>query len=265
MPTWDPTHYLQYADQRGRPFFELVDRVAAVDPRSVVDLGCGPGEQTATLTRRWPQAAVHGIDSSPEMIDSARQHAGPRLRFTVGDLRDFDPATIGDEHAAEHGVDVIISNATLQWVDQHRTVLPGLVAALRPGGWLAFQVPGNQNEPSHTLLHRLGQDPRFAAYCGGIDRRVMPPAATYLSDLSALGCAVDAWETTYLHLLAGEDAVFNWVSGTGARPYLQALPDDLRRDFVADYKELLREAYPVHDYGTVLPFRRIFAVAHKPA
>lgn len=259
MPTWDPTRYLQYADQRGRPFFELVDRVAATQPRSVVDLGCGPGEQTATLTQRWPGATVLGVDSSPEMIDAAQQYAGPQLRFTVGDLQDFDPATVAG--AAE--VEVIISNATLQWLDDHRSVLPGLVDALAPGGWLAFQVPGNQNAPSHTLLHRLGQDQRFVDFCGDIDRRVMPPAQTYLADLSALGCQVDAWETTYLHVLTGDDAVFNWVSGTGARPYLQALPDDLRGAFVEEYKASLREAYPVHDYGTVLPFRRIFAVAHK--
>ena len=272
MPIWDPERYLRYADERSRPFHELLARVPVDGPRTVVDLGCGPGQLTATLTQRWPEAEVLGLDSSPEMITAAEAHAGPRLRFGVQDLRDFvrdrasrrsAPDAPGDDVPGEF--DVIVSNATLQWVDDHRSVLPGLVDALAPGGWLAFQVPGNQNEPSHTLLHELGSDPRFAEATGRIPRRVMPPASVYVDDLTRLGCDVDAWETTYLHVLPGDDAVFNWVSGTGARPYLQALPDDLRAEFVLDYRALLAEAYPQQPYGTVLPFRRIFAVAHKPA
>ncbi|HEY9293561.1 MAG TPA: methyltransferase domain-containing protein [Microlunatus sp.] len=272
MPTWDPIHYLQYADQRSRPFHELLARVGADRPRTVVDLGCGPGRLTATLAQRWPDADVLGVDSSAEMIAAATEYAGPRLTFRVQDLRDFvrDPSIGSDTTGSgpivpgQNGpIDVIVSNATLQWVDDHRSVLPGLVDALAPGGWLAFQVPGNQNEPSHTLLHELGSDPRFVDATGGIDRRVMPPASVYLDDLTGLGCQVDAWETTYLHLLTGEDAVFNWVTGTGARPYLQALSDERRPSFVAEYKQRLREAYPTRPYGTVLPFRRIFAVARK--
>ncbi|QDP96370.1 methyltransferase domain-containing protein [Microlunatus elymi] len=257
MPTWDPMHYLKYADERSRPFHELLARVGAEHPRSVVDLGCGPGQLTATLAQRWPDAQVLGLDSSPEMIAAASAYAGDRLRFEVQDLQEF--VRDGQQPAP----DVIVSNATLQWVDDHRAVLPGLVDVLAPGGWLAFQVPGNQNEPSHTLLHELGSDPRFAAATGGIDRRVMPPAAAYLDDLTGLGCTVDAWETTYLHLLTGEDAVFEWISGTGARPYLQALSEVQRPVFVAEYQQRLRQAYPSRPYGTVLPFRRIFAVARK--
>jgi trans-aconitate 2-methyltransferase len=255
MPRWDPHHYLRFADQRSRPFFELLSRVGADDPRLVLDLGCGPGQLTATLARRWPDAEVIGVDSSPEMVAAAQAHSSPRLTFRTADLTEF---------SVDGPVDVIISNATLQWVDDHRSVLPRLVEQLAPGGWLAFQVPGNQNEPSHTLLHQLGSDPRFAAATGVIDRRVMPPASTYLAYLIELGCTTDAWETTYLHVLTGDDPVFAWISGTGARPYLQALDDDQREAFVTEYKALLRQAYPPQPFGTVLPFRRIFAVAQKP-
>ncbi|MBO0812403.1 MAG: methyltransferase domain-containing protein [Microlunatus sp.] len=254
MPVWDPGQYLRYADERSRSFFELTARIGAGKPRTVVDLGCGPGQLTATLADRWPQAAVVGIDSSAEMIAAAQQYAGPGLEFRRQDLTDFAPA---------EPVDVIVSNATLQWVDDHRAVLPRLVEALAPDGWLAFQVPGNQTAPSHTLLHQLGQDPRFSRWTGAIDRRVMPPAADYLADLAGLGLQVDAWETTYLHVLPGENAVFDWVSGTGARPYLQSLPDEQREVFAGEYKALLREAYPRRWFGTVLEFRRIFAVGHR--
>ena len=258
MTVWDPGHYLRYADERSRPFVELTARIEAADPRSVVDLGCGPGQLTAALADRWPSATVAGIDSSAEMIAAAHQAAHqdgrPGLEFRQQDIRDFAP---------DLPVDVIISNATLQWVDDHRAVLPRLVEALAPGGWLAFQVPGNQTAPSHTLLHQLGQDPRFAPWTGDIDRRITPPATEYVADLSRLGLQTDAWETTYLHILQGEDPVFDWISGTGARPYLQALPDDLREIFVGEYKALLQKAYPRQSFGTVLGFRRIFAVGHR--
>jgi trans-aconitate 2-methyltransferase len=132
-----------------------------------------------------------------------------------------------------------------------------------PGGWFAFQVPGNHGEPSHVLLHELAGDPRFASYTRGVARPHSHDPAVYAEALLDLGLSVDVWETTYLHLLTGPDPVFTWISGTGARPTLQALPEDLREEFVTEYKALLREAYPPGPHGTVLPFRRVFAVAHR--
>jgi trans-aconitate 2-methyltransferase len=254
VPTWDPQRYLEFADERSRPFADLLARVGADAPRRVVDLGCGPGQLTATLGRRWPQAEITGTDSSPEMIARAEQHAGPRLRFAVGDLTQWDPA---------EPVDVVVSNAALQWVPGHRDLLPRLVDALVPGGWLAFQVPGNFDEPSHRLLHELaGRDP-YREHTGGLARPASADPVDYLADLAALGCTVDAWETTYLHVLTGPDPVFRWVSGTGARPVLQALPDALRPAFEEEYRARLRAAYPDRGFGTVLPFRRIFVVARR--
>jgi trans-aconitate 2-methyltransferase len=252
MTRWDPSTYLQFADQRGRPFADLLARVAATDPRQVVDLGCGPGQLTATLRDRWPRACVLGVDSSTEMIDRARVHQRPGLAFEVGDLRQWRPV---------EPVDVVVSNATLQWVPAHRSLLPSLVASLAPGGWLAFQVPGNFDEPSHVLLHELAADPRFATATAGVERPASAAPQDYLADLSALGCAVEVWETTYLHVLTGPDPVFRWISGTGARPVLQALDPSRRAEFEDEYRALLRQAYPERPYGTVLPFRRIFAVA----
>jgi trans-aconitate 2-methyltransferase len=256
VPTWDPSVYLQFADQRSRPFVDLVTRIDAAAPATVVDLGCGPGQLTASLRQRWPDAMITGIDSSPEMIERARSHADDRLTFAVGDLRDWRPAA---------PVDVIISNATLQWIPEHRALLPELADRLTVDGWLAFQVPGNFDQPSHTLLHQLAQDPRFVEWTRGHELRPVVGAADYLDDLAQLGFTVDAWETTYLHVLEGPDPVFRWISGTGARPVLQSLPETQRAEFVAEYSALLREAYPARDHGTVLPFRRVFVVAHRAA
>jgi trans-aconitate 2-methyltransferase len=254
--SWDPERYLVYADHRGRPYLDLLARIAARDPRRVVDLGCGPGNLTALLPQRWPGAAVTGVDSSEEMIAKARGADIEGVAFELADLRQWRPAG---------PVDVLISNATLQWVPGHLDLLPRLVDMVAPGGWLAFQVPGNHNEPSHALLHELSADERFKQYVEGVARPHSEEPATYLEALSDLGCHVDGWETTYLHVLHGPDPVFTWISGTGARPTLQALPDELREEFVTEYKQLLRDAYPERPLGTVLPFRRVFAVAQRPA
>jgi trans-aconitate 2-methyltransferase len=254
---WDPEHYGRYADERSRPYEDLVRRIGARRPQRVVDLGCGSGELTASLRRLWPTAEIVGIDTSPAMIARARMIKGvDDLRFLERDLSDWRP---------DQGTDVMISNAALQWVPEHRDLLPGLVERLSDDGWLAFQVPGNFGEPSHLLLHQLADAKPYAEHTAGLHRPAAAEPADYLADLTALGCAVDAWETTYLHVLAGEDPVFTWVSATGARPILQALPDDLRESFETQYKARLREAYPEQPYGTVLPFRRIFVVALRVA
>ena len=253
--TWDPDRYLTFADERGRPFVELVARIGAAAPRTVVDLGCGPGNLTALLADRWPDASVVGLDSSPEMIEKARS-VDERISFDVADLRDWAPAA---------PVDVLISNATLQWVPGHLELLPRLVSSVAPGGWLAFQVPGNFDEPSHTIRAELASEEPFAAHTDGVAVPSSHDPAVYLDALAGLGCRVDAWETTYLHVLTGPDPVFTWVSGTGARPTLQALPDDLRPAFEAEFKRRLAAAYPEHEYGVVLPFRRIFVVAEVAA
>ena len=255
--TWDPDRYLLYADERGRPFTDLLQRVGATAPRRVVDLGCGPGTLTALLASRWPDAEVLGVDSSPEMVDRARASVGDGVRFVLGDVRTW-PA-----ESPAGGVDVLTANATFQWVPGHLDLLPRLVETVAPGGWFAFQVPGNHDAPSHALLHRLAGDGRFAQHTAGVARPLAHEPRVYAEVLRDLGLVVDAWETTYLHLLQGEDPVFTWISGTGARPVLAALPDGLREEFTGEYKALLREAYPRGRHGTVLPFRRIFVVAHR--
>jgi len=252
--TWDPDRYLSYADERGRPFVELLARVDADDPATVVDLGCGPGNLTALLAARWPGARLRGVDNSTEMIATARE-THPEIDFEVGDLRAWRP---------DAPVDVLISNATLQWVPGHLDLLPGLVAAVRPGGWLAFQVPGNFDEPSHTIRTELAATPPYDVHTGDAAVPSSHDPSAYLEALTDLGCTVDAWETTYLHVLRGEDPVFTWVSGTGARPTLQALPDDLRPGFEEEFRARLRAAYPERDGQVVLPFRRIFVVAATP-
>jgi trans-aconitate 2-methyltransferase len=254
---WDPEEYLQFGDQRGRPFADLMARVGAEDPGTVVDLGCGPGNLTRSLAERWPGAAVVGVDSSAEMVDRARAEKGsPRVTFRLADLREWEP---------DAPVDVLTSNATLQWVPDHLALLPRLVDHVAPGGWLAFQVPGNFGEPTHTAIADLRQAPRWRERLAGVEveqPRSEEPAA-YLDVLAGLGCTVDVWETTYLQVLPGRDAVVRWMTGTGLRPLLTALGEDEREALLADYRERVAPSYPEGPHGTVLPYRRIFAVARR--
>lgn len=255
---WDPTQYARFSDHRSRPFFDLVGRVDHPGPGRVVDLGCGPGELTAVLARRWPDAEVLGIDSSPEMIDRARSlnDSPANLSFTVRDVRDF---------AVEAGTDVVISNALLQWVPGHQSLLARWASELNPGAWLAMQVPGNFSSPSHVLMRELAGSDRWKAQLEGVlrhDDAVSEPGE-YLRLLRGAGMETDAWETTYQHLLQGDDPVLDWVRGTGLRPILGVLTPAEAAEFERSYAEQLSEAYSREADGTVFPFRRIFAVGVK--
>ena len=249
---WDPEQYARYAGERGRPFVELTRRIRAEGPAYVVDLGCGDGELTGSLAQRWPAATVLGVDSSAEML--AKATPADRLAFTEADIADWQP---------DRPVDVLVSNAALQWVPGHPDLLARWVGWLSPGGVLAFQVPGNYRTAAFDLLRGLVRSPRWRGRVPDVpETRVLEPAE-YLDRLAGLGCTVDAWETTYLHLLQGEDPVLEWKRGTALRPVLSGLSTVDAEEFAREYGARLREAYPRNDHGTVFPFRRIFVVAGR--
>jgi trans-aconitate 2-methyltransferase len=246
--------YSRYADERGRPFLDLMARIGATTPHRVVDVGCGPGNLTALLAQRWPGARVEGLDSSPEMIAAAR--SVPGAEFSVADATDWAP---------EGNVDVIVCNAVLQWVPGHTALIRRWADALPPGGWIAFQVPGNFTSPSHRLMRDLAESARWSDKVGDVlrhDNAVGSPS-DYAALLLDAGLEPDVWETTYLHVLAGADPVLEWVRGTGLRPVLAALSDADAAQFSAEYAQALRDAYPPRVEGTLFPFRRIFAVGHR--
>ncbi|HYN93621.1 MAG TPA: trans-aconitate 2-methyltransferase [Pilimelia sp.] len=254
---WDPTTYLRFGDERSRPFADLLARVAADTPREVYDLGCGPGTLTGTLADRWPDARVHGMDSSPDMIARAVAAGGP-VRYAVGDVRSWVPGP---------AVDVVVSNAVLHWVPGHEQLLTGWAERLPAGAWLAVQVPGNDDAPSHRALRSVAADPAFVGRLSDAVRpRPVPAAAEYARLLARAGCAVDAWETTYTHVLPvgpdGGHPVLRWLEGTALRPARAALGDGPEwADFQRALAERLAAAYPVDGGVAYFPFRRVFVVA----
>jgi trans-aconitate 2-methyltransferase len=264
---WDAGQYLRFGGERARPFFDLVAQVGATSPRYVADLGCGPGNLTAALAARWPEAVVIGVDNSPEMIATARATAetaarGPgagsaatNLSFALGDVRDWRP---------ERPLDVLVCNAVLQWVPGHDELLLRWADLLAPGGWLAFQLPGNFDQPSHAIVKELAASPRWRGLLAGarLNRQAGDPAG-YVALLARPGFEVDAWETSYLHVLHGDNPVLEWTKGTTLRPVLAALDAEQAAAFVGEYAERLRAEYQPHPFGTVFPFRRVFAVVHR--
>ena len=256
---WDPQQYSRFGDERSRPFFELVGRIGAYDAQTVVDLGCGSGNLTATLADRFIGAQIIGIDNDPAMLRAAAAHTGDRVCFEPGDIATWEP---------DQPVDVLISNAALQWDLDHLARLPALLQHVSPGGWLAFQVPGNLGDAHHQAIRALRRREPWAgiAAMAAIPERthVSRPAVEYLDVLAREGCRVDAWETTYVHVLSGPDPVLEWVKGTALRPVLNALPDAAAQDeFCAELAVLLDAAYPTKPYGTPFPFRRVFVVAQR--
>ncbi|OBI84372.1 trans-aconitate 2-methyltransferase [Mycobacterium sp. E740] len=249
---WNPDVYLAFADERGRPFFDLVSRVGADAPRRVADLGCGPGNLTVSLRQRWPLATIEALDSSPEMVAAARERG---IDAHVGDIRSWAPRP---------DTDVVISNAALHWVPGHPQLLAGWAEQLCAGAWIAVQVPGNFDAPSHRAVRELAGRDRWAEPLRDFpfrDGQVDDPVG-YAGLLADAGCSVDAWETTYVHVLTGANPVLEWITGTALRPVRSRLTDTEWDEFRSELIPLLDASYPARPDGTTLfPFRRIFVVA----
>lgn len=262
---WDPGQYQLFADHRGRPFRDLVAQIPDRPAKVVVDLGCGPGDLTLTLADRWPDARVIGLDNSPEMLERARAtDVDGRVEWVEATAEDWDPA------AYDVPVDVLVTNATLQWVPTHLRLIPQWLGALAPGGTFAMQVPSNFAAPSHRLMREVAyRQPRAEELSATLDRAdAVALPETYAALLLDATPTVNVWETTYHHVLpAGPDdphPVLEWVRGTGLRPVLGLLTEEQERDaFLADYTAELETAYPRRDFGVLFAFSRIFAVAQR--
>ena len=254
MADWNPALYTRFEDERTRPAAELLARVPLDAPRLAVDLGCGPGNSTALIAARFPDAEVIGLDTSPAMLESARARL-PGLSFALADAATWVP---------ERAPDLIYANAVLQWLPDHATLLPRLFGLLAPGGVLAVQMPNNLSEPSHVSMDEAAAEGPWAGRLANAraSKAVIGSFSDYRRWLMEAGCEVDIWQTTYVHALAGHDAIVEWFKSTGLKPYIDPLPADEREAFLALYREKIAAAYPVEPDGKVLlRFPRLFILA----
>lgn len=259
MATWDPGQYLKFADHRMRPALDLLARIRAEAPGSVVDLGCGAGNVTKLLADRWPKARVTGIDTAMPMLEKARA-ATPRIAYLHGELAQWLPA---------EPVDVVYSNAALHWLEGHEALFARLMRQVATGGTLAVQMPRNHAAPSHTAMVAAAEAGPWKAKLAQVRGiRTVHEPRDYYRILAPFAGQIDIWESEYLQVLApvrvGEHPVVEWTKGTALRPYLDALDDAARKGFLAAYAERIAAAYPLEPDGRVLfPFRRIFIVAER--
>lgn len=257
-PLWDPRQYNRFEAQRDRPALDLLLRLPEdFAPTEIWDLGCGTGQHAAMLKRRYPDANVQGMDSSAAMLEQARALSGD-VDWTIGDIGAWAP---------ERPADLILANASLQWLPDHPALFRRLTEGLAPGGVLAVQMPLAWDTRHHRLLREMIAEEPWASRFAKVTARIQAlPVETYYDLLAPLCDEIDAWSTTYLHVLAGDNAVLEWMKGTALTPYLTALADDpaMREGFVATLGERLSQAFPRRADGvTLLPFPRLFLVAQR--
>ena len=258
MADWNPALYTRFEDERTRPAAELLARVPLDNPRLAYDLGCGPGNSTALIAARFPDAEVIGLDTSPAMLDSARTRL-PGLAFAQADAATWAP---------ERAPDLIYANAVLQWLPDHATLLPRLFGLMAPGGVLAVQMPDNLAEPSHRLMRETAAAGPWAAAIGdpaiaGRLGRMLDPGG-YYDLLAPVAASVDVWRTAYQHSMADAAAIVAWVSATGLRPFLDPLDPGQEAGCLAAYRAAIDAGYPARSDGRrLLAFPRVFIVARK--
>ncbi|MBD8214884.1 trans-aconitate 2-methyltransferase [Erwinia persicina] len=256
MKDWNPNLYRQFEAERTRPAQELLHRITRPFPSYVTDLGCGPGNSTELLRRRWPEAQITGLDSSRAMLDQARERL-PDCGFHEADIRYWQATPLQD---------VIFANASLQWLNDHPTLLPGLASQLAAGGVLAVQMPDNLEEPSHRLMRSVAQRPEWNAKIDPktSSRVSLLSTEQYYDLLTAAGCRVDIWRTTYYHVMPSPQAIVDWLRATGLRPYLAALDEAEQALWLTEYLAEITLAYPRRQDGNLLlAFPRLFMVAEK--
>ncbi len=268
MPTattdtrWDPGQYQRFSDHRLRPALELLARVPVQSPAVVYDLGCGTGEVTRLIAERWPSATVCGVDHSKQMLERASRDPS-RIEWLEAEIGSWRPERLAD---------LIYSNATLHWLENHAELFPRLMGLLNSGGCLAVQMPLSWGAPSHRLMRETlanggphGEALGTAELGETVARKWVDDTTAYYDVLVERTQSLDIWETEYLQVLEGPDAVLEWVKGTGLRPVLNGLAEAERELFLDQYARRLREAYPMRaDGSTLYPFRRLFMVAVSP-
>lgn len=257
MPVWDADQYLKFQQERTQPAIDLAARVQFKSPGRIVDVGCGPGNSTAVLAARFPKADLSGLDSSADMLATARA-SNEEIHWFQADVTTWEP---------EEEYDLIFSNAVLQWVPDHQTVFPRLMRFLNPGGALAIQLPAHYASPLHRCVVDVSELPEWRDATENARQRLISETRSFYYDLlSPLAARIDLWETEYIHTMESVEAILEWFRGTGLRPYLEALPDDNQRvRFETELLSRYRDAYPTQANGKILfPFRRLFIVAYDP-
>lgn len=252
---WDPDLYLRFGRERTQPSIDLVSRIELDMPRAILDVGCGPGNSTSILANRWTESELTGVDSSAQMTEKARRDY-PHMKWIHADVRDFP---------SEPVYDLVYSNAVLQWIPDHESLIPHLFGMVRRPGALAVQIPLAEVMPVRQNIRTVAGRPRWRPLMSGISRLVVETPGYYYDLLAAASVQVVIWQTAYFHEMKSHSAIITMLESTALRPYLERIenPSD-RENFLTELTDEVKEAYTAQQNGHVLfPFHRLFFVAYK--
>ena len=255
MSDWDSKQYLKFKAQRTQPSIDLAARLDG-SPNEIIDLGCGPGNSTRVLKNRFQNAHIIGADNSENMIAKARED-NPDLEFTLLDLN-------GDLSAYYGRFDVVFSNACLNWIPNHREIIPKIFGLLRSGGALAVQIPMNFDEPVHQIIARISESEKWRDKIP--EKRIFHTLKIpeYHDILSSLTDDFEIWQTIYCHRMPSIESIIEWYRSTGMRTYLACLSEEDGAEFIADVSAELEREYPKQKNGEIIfRFPRFFFIANK--
>lgn len=256
MSNWNPAQYEKFKRERTQPAADLAERLLSLSPGSILDLGCGPGNSTKVLKEKFPDAKVVGADNSAEMLARARE-ACPDTELIYMDAA-------GDLREVTEKYDVVFSNACLQWLPDHRALLPRLMTLVKDGGTLAVQIPMQQEHPVHKLLGELVRTEKWKDKITPRHYNNLTTEA-YFDVLSGISDDFTLWETVYCHRMPDYESIVEWYRGTGLRPYLAQLSEEDGEAFVADIYDELKRRYHTQANGEILfRFPRLFFTVRKP-
>ena len=254
MVDWNSEQYLMFKNERTQPSIDLANRINIDNPKRIIDIGCGPGNSTQVLAKKFPNAYILGVDNSSNMIETAKKDY-PNIDFKTCDVSK-DLSMINTDF------DVIFSNACIQWIPNHNQLLKNMIGLLKTGGTLAVQTPMNYEEPIHKIISEVSTNEKWKSKFTNSRIFYNLTQSEYFDLLSEISSEFSMWETVYCHKLKSHKDIMKWYGSTGLRPYFNVLSDDQKNTFEQDIFERVVEEYPIQKNGNVIfRFPRFFFIA----
>ena len=255
MSDWQPDLYLKFKNERTQPSIDLVSKINCNSPKSIIDIGCGPGNSTQVLVNRWPKSKIVGIDSSISMIQKAKQEY-PNQQWLVADASTYE---------SENKFDILFSNAVIQWIPNHAELLRNFHSLLSNKGLIAIQIPLFWDMPLGNIIDAIANESRWRSQTNGVSNLfTIHNYSFYYDILSSLFVSIEIWETHYIHIIDSHESMLQMMKSTGLKPYLERLNEFEIIEFEEAVLEGIKNTYTAQRNGKVLlPFKRLFFIGMK--
>jgi trans-aconitate 2-methyltransferase len=256
MKDWNPNKYLIFKNERTQPAIDLVERIELINPKSIIDIGCGPGNSTQILTEKYPNSTVIGLDSSKAMIEKAKTEFPNQIWV-------YEKAENMDDNKK---YSLVFSNAALQWIDNHETLIPKLWNLVDGEGAFAAQIPNFEKMPINTAINNVLEKTKWSNRIKNtIWNKQYSGLDYYYELLNKYADEIILWETHYYHIMQSMQGIVDFVHPTALKPYLDQLNNENeKQEFETEILEECKKYYKEQSNGKVLfPFQRMFIVAYK--